>query len=282
MKMGQPILFTHVVFIMAKRKTKNKSFASRRAAEAAEREQQDSRQTIITWLVGLAVAIGVIIGILILLPVLFDNSGEEAETAAVDTTAAVENEATVLDGEIMASDRPLASIPPAERNAFYSAAPETVIDTTKSYEAVIETTQGTMRLALYDDQAPVTVNNFVFLANQGFYDGTIFHRVIDGFMAQGGDPTGSGAGGPGYQFEDEFDPEIVFDRRGLLAMANSGPATNGSQFFITFDQTSWLNGAHTIFGEIVEGDDVLGAITITDGVPNAVPDEIIRIDIVEG
>ena len=136
-----------------------------------------------------------------------------------------------------------------------------------------------MLIDLFDDQAPVTVNNFIFLANQGFYDDLVFHRVIPDFMVQGGDPSGTGSGGPGYSFEDEFDPSLRFDRRGLLAMANSGPATNGSQFFITHVPTDRLNDAHTIFGEIVEGDDTLGAIPIT-GEPGS-PSKIIRIEILE-
>ncbi|MGZ9236019.1 MAG: peptidylprolyl isomerase, partial [Anaerolineales bacterium] len=117
---------------------------------------------------------------------------------------------------------------------------------------------------LFDDQAPKTVNNFVFLARQGFYNGTTFHRVIEGFMAQGGDPTGTGTGGPGYQFEDEFSPDLTFDKPGLLAMANSGPNTNGSQFFITYDATPHLNNLHTIFGQVTEGMDVVNGITRRD------------------
>ncbi|MCA9917021.1 MAG: peptidylprolyl isomerase [Anaerolineales bacterium] len=155
------------------------------------------------------------------------------------------------------------------------------IDTSKTYEAIITTEKGEMRFRLFDDEAPVTVNNFVFLANQGFYDGTSFHRVLEDFMAQGGDPSGTGAGGPGYEFEDEFDDNLTFDRRGLLAMANAGPATNGSQFFITFVETPWLNGLHTIFGELIEGDDVLSAITLRDPGSDTPADIIERIDIVE-
>ncbi|MCB8981130.1 MAG: peptidylprolyl isomerase [Ardenticatenaceae bacterium] len=155
------------------------------------------------------------------------------------------------------------------------------IDTSKTYEAIITTANGEMRFRLFDDEAPVTVNNFIFLANQGYYDGTTFHRVITDFMAQGGDPSGTGAGGPGYQFEDEFSDNLTFDQRGLLAMANSGPGTNGSQFFITFQETPWLDGLHTIFGELIEGDDVLSAITIREPGSDIAPDVIERIDIVE-
>jgi cyclophilin family peptidyl-prolyl cis-trans isomerase len=162
----------------------------------------------------------------------------------------------------MSGERPLAAIPPADRNDYYSQYPPMIIDTAKSYEAIISVQgKGDMRLTLFDDEAPLTVNNFVFLANEGYYDGLKFHRVIADFMAQGGDPTGFGSGGPGYEFEDEVDTGLTFDKRGLLAMANAGPATNGSQFFITFAPTPHLNGLHTIFGELVEGDDVFASLT---------------------
>lgn len=153
----------------------------------------------------------------------------------------------------------------------YDAPPAISIDITKNYVATIEMEKGgEIVIELFDDKAPVTVNNFIFLAREGFYDGTTFHRVIDGFMAQGGDPTGTGSGGPGYLFEDEIDPDLVFDRAGLLAMANSGPNTNGSQFFITFAPAPHLNGLHTIFGEVIEGMDVVNALTRRD--PNQNPD----------
>ncbi|MBK7215847.1 MAG: peptidylprolyl isomerase [Candidatus Promineofilum sp.] len=157
------------------------------------------------------------------------------------------------------------------------------IDTDKEYEAVIRMADGgEMRLSLFDDEAPITVNNFVFLANQGFYDGTTFHRVLADFMAQGGDPTGTGGGGPGYTFEDELDTGFTFDRRGLLAMANAGPGTNGSQFFITFTETSHLDGLHTIFGELTAGDDVLSGLTLRDPdtatEPGDVIDEIVIVE----
>jgi cyclophilin family peptidyl-prolyl cis-trans isomerase len=115
----------------------------------------------------------------------------------------------------------------------WSSPPAMEIDPAKSYEAVFVTEIGDFKVRLYADQAPVTVNNFVFLANQGYYDNTTFHRVLSGFMAQGGDPTGTGGGDPGYMFEDEFDSDLQFDRAGLLAMANRGPNTNGGQFFCT-------------------------------------------------
>ena len=168
-------------------------------------------------------------------------------------------------GTEMTGDRPLAAVDPAVRNNYYSEPPAMTIDTDKEYEAVIRMADGgEMRLSLFDDEAPITVNNFVFLANQGFYDGTTFHRVLENFMAQGGDPAGTGSGGPGYTFEDELDTGFTFDRRGLLAMANAGADTNGSQFFITFVETPHLDGLHTIFGELTEGDDVLSGLTLRD------------------
>jgi cyclophilin family peptidyl-prolyl cis-trans isomerase len=141
---------------------------------------------------------------------------------------------------------------------------EQVLEEGKDYQAIIVTNKGTMRLDLFEDQTPETVNNFIFLARNHYYDGVVFHRVLQDFMAQTGDPTGTGTGGPGYEFEDEIVDTLQFDRRGLLAMANAGPGTNGSQFFITFVETPHLNGLHTIFGELVEGDEVLGNIKLID------------------
>ena len=143
------------------------------------------------------------------------------------------------------------------------------IDRSAKYIATIKTNRGNIVLELFASAAPKTVNNFVFLANAGFYDGIIFHRVIPNFMIQGGDPTGTGTSGPGYKFEDEFDPTLVFDRPGILAMANSGPNTNGSQFFITVVPTPNLNGAHTIFGQVLEGQEVADTISkVTTGAGN--------------
>ncbi len=127
-------------------------------------------------------------------------------------------------------------------------------------KATIETTKGKIVVELYADKAPRTVANFVKLSKQGFYNGIIFHRVIPGFMVQTGDPTGTGRGGPGYTFEDEFAPDLKHDTPGVLSMANAGPNTNGSQFFITLAPTPWLNGKHTIFGKVVEGQSVVDAI----------------------
>lgn len=134
------------------------------------------------------------------------------------------------------------------------------LDPTKTYYATIKTNKGDMRLELYADKAPLTVNNFVFLARDKFYDGVPFHRVIQDFMVQTGDPTGTGRGGPGYRFRDEIHPQLKHDGPGVLSMANAGPNTNGSQFFITHVATPWLDGKHTVFGKLLEGQDVLFAI----------------------
>ena len=143
----------------------------------------------------------------------------------------------------------------------YAQPPLMTIDPAASYAATVRTNQGDMVIELLPSAAPATVNNFVFLANEGFYNGLIFHRVIPDFMIQGGDPTGTGAGGPGYRFGDEIDSSLVFDRAGILAMANGGPNTNGSQFFITTLATPHLNGLHTIFGRILQGQQVAEAIS---------------------
>lgn len=140
----------------------------------------------------------------------------------------------------------------------YDAAPEMAIDTSKRYSAVIETDHGNITVELLTDVAPKTVNNFVFLAREGFYDGTTFHRVIPGFVAQGGDPTGTGRGGPGYRFEDELS-DVPFVE-GVLGMANAGPHTNGSQFYLMLGDAPHLTGRYTAFGRVTEGLDVVQAI----------------------
>lgn len=142
--------------------------------------------------------------------------------------------------------------------------PEMEILPGKKYTATLSTDKGDIVLDLFADKAPKTVNNFVFLARQGYYDGTIFHRVISDFMAQGGDPTGTGSGGPGYRFSDEFNASLKHDKPGVFSMANAGPGTNGSQFFITHVPTPWLDGKHTIFGQVVQGLDVLLSIPARD------------------
>ena len=144
------------------------------------------------------------------------------------------------------------------------APPSGALDTSKSYTARFKTQRGDIVVELYADRAPLTVENFVNLARSGYYDGTTFHRVIPGFMAQGGDPTGTGTGGPGYQFGDEFHPSLRHDGPGVLSMANAGAGTNGSQFFITHSATPHLDDRHSVFGRVTEGMDVVRAIRERD------------------
>jgi peptidyl-prolyl cis-trans isomerase B (cyclophilin B) len=142
----------------------------------------------------------------------------------------------------------------------YSSPPQMTIDANKNYTATIETSKGTIVCDLFAKDAPKTVNNFVFLARENFYDGTKFHRVIENFMIQGGDPEGTGRGGPGYRFEDETANNPHKHRVGSLSMANAGPNTNGSQFFVTHVVTDWLDGKHTVFGQVKSGQNVVNSI----------------------
>ncbi len=146
----------------------------------------------------------------------------------------------------------------------YDAPPAMRIDRDKDYRATIKTSRGQIELRLHADKAPRTVNNFVALAEDGYYDGLVFHRVIDDFMVQTGDPTGTGRGGPGYTFEDEFHPDLRHDGPGVLSMANAGANSNGSQFFITHVATPWLNDKHSVFGRVTSGQDVVDAIAQGD------------------
>ncbi len=142
----------------------------------------------------------------------------------------------------------------------WNNAPEMQVDLEKIYRAKMETNKGVIELDLYTQYAPKTVNNFVFLAREGFYDGVTFHRVISDFMIQGGDPTGTGMGGPGYTFEDEFEGNPLTHESHVISMANAGPGTNGSQFFITHSPQPHLDGHHTVFGKVVTGEDIVDAI----------------------
>jgi peptidyl-prolyl cis-trans isomerase B (cyclophilin B) len=142
----------------------------------------------------------------------------------------------------------------------YSTPPAMAIDTKKKYTATFNTSRGEIECELFPADAPKTVNNFVFLAREKFYDGTVFHRVIPNFMIQGGDPEGTGRGGPGYRFEDECKGNPNRHKVGSLSMANAGPNTNGSQFFITHVVTDWLDGKHTVFGQVLRGQEVVNAV----------------------
>ena len=202
------------------------------------------------WLTLLAATIA-IAGCLIETPTLdAPSTTEPARTTPLAPTAAPAATATLPSSQ--GTVRRFSSVPPL------------TIDVSAEYTATFRTNQGNFKVELFAGQAPITVNNFVFLADGGFYNGLIFHRVIDDFMIQGGDPQGTGSGGPGYQFQDEIVASLVFDSAGILAMANAGPNTNGSQFFITTVPTPHLNGNHTIFGQVIEGQDVVDAISRVD------------------
>ncbi len=292
---------------MAKRgKKRGANFGKKHGAKSSDvQKAREQRQAITYTLIGVA-------GVLVICLLLWvfsqgdlfsfgtttnetDGFSETGDSLEIDDGGSASTTSTELPAyfdpigaeqfELLAGDGAVAELETAERNNYYDDPFDMSIDTASTYEAVFKTEKGDMRFRLFDDRAPLTVNNFVNLAQAGFYDNTMFHRVLDNFMAQGGDPTGTGTGGPGYRFADEVDNDLTFDRRGLLAMANSGPATNGSQFFITFVPTSHLNGGHTIFGELIEGDDVLGSIDLRD--PNRASEpgnliETIEIYVTEG
>lgn len=231
------------------------------------------------------IAAGAVLAIVALVIIAVVVRNQQAQSGATSTPLAALNVQTAPPGATSASgaaatptpsrtprptppgDRPLAARPPAERNGAFSTPPPMTIDPKKTYTATIATEVGDIVIRLFADKAPKTVNSFVFLARQGFYDGTTFHRVLEGFMAQGGDPTGTGTGGPGYEFENE-NPDAQFDRAGLLAMANRGRNTNGSQFFITFGPVQLSGADYTIFGEVVQGIDVLAKIKRRDPTQN--------------
>ena len=202
--------------------------------------------------------------VLILLVVLAVSCGESAPEPAPAPTPAPSPQLS-----------PKPAVKPEPKS--YSSPPPMTIDTSKKYTAIMETEKGNLVLELFAKDVPKTVNNFVFLANEGFYDGTTFHRVLPGFMAQGGDPTGTGRGSPGYRFDDEFTGHK--HGTGALSMANAGANTNGSQFFITFTPQPGLDGKHSVFGQLIEGMDVLKKITPRD--PSQNPqfegDRIIRV-----
>ena len=220
----------------------------------------------------------------------------QQQPSATATRAPAPTATAPPPGAAAAQPRPTSTVAPTATLApasgavqrQFSAPPPMSIDVGAEYEAVFSTNRGNFRVELLPAQAPVTVNNFVFLARQGFYDGLIFHRVIPGFMIQGGDPTGTGAGNPGYRFNDEIAPGLTFDAPGKLAMANAGrlndgSGTNGSQFFITVEPTPWLQGRHTIFGTVTSGQEVVDAISevTTDGSNRPLSNVVIeRIEIV--
>jgi cyclophilin family peptidyl-prolyl cis-trans isomerase len=238
----------------------NSHMANKKKIEERIKAQQRRRtERLIQWIGGGVIAL-VVVGLIWFFARGGSNESETKQLEEVLTEAVPTREDVSVEE-------------PAPQAALktYDAVPPMTIDVTKKYLATFKMAKGgEFTVELYADKTPKTVNNFVFLARDGYYDGTTFHRVLEGFMAQGGDPTGTGMGGPGYQFEDEIVEDLKFDGEGILAMANAGPGTNGSQFFITYGPTEWLNGLHTIFGRVVEGMDVVKALTLRD--PNQFPD----------
>jgi cyclophilin family peptidyl-prolyl cis-trans isomerase len=198
----------------------------------------------------------------------------ESEVSLLPTATPI---SYVQPGEISMPENPQA------RNGMYAGKlPAMIIDPQRDYTAVMELENGEITIELFAQQVPKTVNNFVFLAREGFYNDTTFHRVIEGFMAQAGDPTATGGGGPGYRFADEFDTNLKHDAAGILSMANAGANTNGSQFFITFDATPWLDNAHSVFGKVIDGYNILEKIKIRDPQTASEPgDKILTITIIE-
>ena len=213
--------------------------ANKQKVEAREKARQKQKTEKTIMYVGIAVIVLVILGVAW---ALWPESTTREAVAPTDANA----------------------VDPFSSGKQYDAYPPMTIDTSKEYFATFKMANGgEFTVQLFPDKAPKTVNSFVFLAKDKFYDGTTFHRVLEGFMAQGGDPTGTGGGGPGYEFENE-DSDLKFDKAGVMAMANAGRDTNGSQFFITFGPASFLDGGYTIFGQVIEGMDVVNNITRRD------------------
>ena len=201
---------------------------------------------------------------------------DEAADASAPTPASTTDMNAPTPAVRAAPPPPPTAMPEREGPKQWDSPPEMVIDTSKSYSAVFELEKGgEFTIELYADKVPNTVNNFVFLAREGYYDGVTFHRVLEGFMAQFGDPTGTGRGGPGYRFADEFHPDLRHDSAGIVSMANAGPNTNGSQIFITFVPTPNLDDRHAVFGKVVSGMDAVNSITLRDPSQATAPGDVV-------
>jgi cyclophilin family peptidyl-prolyl cis-trans isomerase len=236
------------------------------AAKSKKRYHPGVSQFVSNHFVLIAISVFVILlGVLIWLLM---SSGEIKGPAPLPiATAAAVTSTQAAPAELTAPTATTAAAKPAAKQ--YDKEPAMTIDQSKKYTATVKMARGgEFVIQLYPDKAPRTVNSFVFLAREGYFNGVTFHRVLEGFMAQGGDPTGTGAGGPGYEFVNE-NSDLTFDKAGVVAMANAGPDTNGSQFFITFGPTPQLNGGYTIFGQVISGMDVVNGLTRRD--PNANP-----------
>jgi cyclophilin family peptidyl-prolyl cis-trans isomerase len=240
---------------MGKKRTRDRHLAKLAVRRQAERRAKRRKRNA-------AIAVGIVVAVVAAAAAYFAISGGNEPKKAAASPSQVpkpKETGTVKPGPAPKTVACGATAPKTadEKRPQYSNAPPVTIDTAGSYTATMETSCGTIEMRLFADKTPMTVNNFVFLADQGFYDGLRFHRVVPGFVIQGGDPIGDGSGGPGYQFPNEVAASEQFDRAGLVAMANSGPNTNGSQFFITLGKTSGLTpDMYTIFGEVTKGLDV--------------------------
>ena len=221
---------------------------TKKARLRAAREKQKRIQKVVAY-------IGFVVVVALVIWVIFSNLSSGTST--------VDNPSTSQE---------IVNTPQGISTKQYSSAPPMSIDVTREYYATVRMANGgEFEIQLFADKAPITVNSFVFLARERFFDGVTFHRVLEGFMAQTGDPTGTGTGGPGYQFVNE-DNDLKFDKAGVVAMANAGRDTNGSQFFITFAPADWLNGGYTIFGQVISGMEVVNSITLRN--PQTNPDFI--------
>jgi cyclophilin family peptidyl-prolyl cis-trans isomerase len=252
---------------MPNKRTRQRQLQKLADRRAAERRAQ-RRNRIIIWVTAAAVFLGG--GAFAVIAFLGGDEGESARPEAGPSPTPTETSESPEDTGDVACDAEVPRLAGEEKPQF-DKAPDTEIDQDATYTATMQTSCGTVEIELYAKETPVTVNSFVFLARQGFFDGLTFHRVVPGFVIQGGDPVGDGTGGPGYQFENEEVDGLDFDRAGLLAMANSGPDTNGSQFFITLAETPNLNEGYTMFGEVTDGMDAVDAIAALgsgDGPPS--------------
>jgi cyclophilin family peptidyl-prolyl cis-trans isomerase len=238
-----------------------KKLAERRAAERRRRRRN---KILVGVVVGLIAAAGLTVAVKAFL---IDN---DTQTAKPEAGPSPSTSASPGDTGGVACNAEVPKVA-GEEKPTYDEAPEMQIDQNATYTATMQTSCGTIEMDLYAKETPITVNSFVFLAREGFFDGLTFHRVVPGFVIQGGDPAGDGSGGPGYEFENEEVDGLDFDRPGLLAMANAGPDTNGSQFFITVAPAPNLNEGYTLFGEVTEGQDVVDKIVALgsgDGPPS--------------
>jgi cyclophilin family peptidyl-prolyl cis-trans isomerase len=256
---------------MPNKRTRERQLQKLAERRAAERRRARRNRIVVGVIVG-AVALA---GLALVVSAFLGGDDENQQARPNAGPSPTQSESPEPAGGV-ACDGEVPELAGTEKPQF-DEVPEMQIDENADYTATLQTSCGVVEIELLAKDAPLTVNNFVFLAREGFYDGLTFHRIIPGFMAQGGDPLGTGTGGPGYQFEDEFVDSLVFDSPGILAMANSGPATNGSQFFITVAPTEHLNGAHTIFGRVTSGMDVMSEIE-SYGTPEGAPTSPVYIE----